>query len=92
MSTSEFLFSMKCTGHGETAEIVGEVAANVFQRAGCPTDQVASLVTELSAVVRPCTDRHEDVDIRFSAGGESCEVVVRVDDRELWRASRRIAS
>jgi len=83
---------MQCAGGGETVRIVGEVAATVFQRVGCRSDEVASLIHELNAVVQPCTDRHEDVSVRFRASGDSCEVVVRVDDRELWRASRRVSS
>jgi hypothetical protein len=89
VSTPEFEFAMKCAGHDGMVDIVRDVAANVFQRAGCPADEVAALVTELHAVVR-CVDRHEDVDVRFHAAGHSCEVVVKVDDRELWRSSRRV--
>jgi hypothetical protein len=90
VSTFEFVFAMRCAGPGGSGAIVGDVAANVFQRAGCRSDEVAALVTELNAVVKPCVDRHEDVDVRFHAAGHSCEVVVKVDDRELWRSSRRI--
>jgi hypothetical protein len=69
---------------------VSDVAASVFQNVGCDPDAVAEVIRDLNAAVLPGTDRGEPVDVQFRARGGSCEVIVRVDEREIWRTSRRI--
>jgi hypothetical protein len=81
---------MSFTGRDEFGPIVSDVAANVFQQAGCAPEAVAELVRDLKGAVVPCAGRADHVDVRFRTGDGSCEVIVSVDDREIWRTSRRI--
>jgi len=91
VSTPEFMFSMKFAGRDQNVAILSEVAANVFQTAGCPSGEVTSLVADLCVAVRQLgSDGHADVDVQFRGGAGSCDVVVRVDDRVLWHASSRV--
>jgi hypothetical protein len=88
--TADFLFSMRLTGEDQLGTIMGDLAANVFQQAGCPPDAVAELVRDLGGVVMPDARSRGHVDLQFRAAAGSCEVIVSVDDREVWRTSRRI--
>jgi hypothetical protein len=90
VSTPDFLFSMRFAGRDQVGPVLSDVAANVFQNAGCAPDAVAEVVRDLSAAVIPGAESGEHVDVQFRARAGSCEVVVRVDDREIWRTSRRI--
>jgi len=90
VSPLDFQFSMSFTGRDEFGPVVTDVAANVFQQAGCAPAAVAELVKDLESAVVPCASRDNHVDVRFRAGDGSCEVIVSVDDREIWRTSRRI--
>jgi len=90
VSSVGFHFSMSFAGRDEFGPIVSDVAANLFQQAGCAPEAVAEVVRELQGAVVPCAGRGNHVDVRFRAGDGSCEVIVSVDDREIWRASRRI--
>jgi len=90
VAAPDFLFSMRFAGRDQVGPILSEVAANVFQQVGCGPDEVAEVVRDLSGAVMPGADRGEQVDVQFRARAGSCEVVVSVDDREIWRTSRRI--
>jgi hypothetical protein len=90
VSTADFLFSMRLAGDDQVGPILGDVAANVFQQAGCAPDAVAELVRDLRGVVVPDARSRDHVDVHFRAAAGSCEVIVSVDDREVWRTSRRI--
>ena len=81
---------MRFAGRDQVGPVLGEVAANVFQQVGCDPGAVAELVRELSRAVVPGANGGEHVEVQFRAGAGSCEVIVRVDDREIWRASRRV--
>ena len=81
---------MRFAGRDQVGPILSDVAANVFQQVGCAPDAVAELVRDLSGAVMPGADRGEHVDVQFRARAGSCEVIVSVDDREIWRTSRRI--
>ena len=90
MSIPDFLFSMRFAGGDQAGPILSDVAANVLQQAGCGPDEVAEVVRDLSGAVLPGADRGEQVDVQFRARAGSCEVIVSVDDREIWRTLRRI--
>jgi hypothetical protein len=90
VSTADFLFSMRLTGQDQLGTIMGDLAANVFQQAGCAPDAVAELVRDLRGVDMPDASSRDHVDVQFRAAAGSCEVIVSVDDREVWRTSRRI--
>ena len=90
MSTPDFLFSMRLTGREQVGSILGDVAAHVFDHVGCAPETVAELVRDLSEAVMPGADRGEHVDVQFRARQGSCEVIVSVAGRELWRTTRRV--
>jgi hypothetical protein len=90
VSTPDFLFAMRFAGRDPIGPVLGEVAANVFQQVGCAPDAVAELVRDLGRAVVPGANGGEHVEVQFRGEAGSCEVIVRVDDREIWRMSRRI--
>jgi hypothetical protein len=90
VSTPDFLFALRFAGQDQVGPILSDVAANVFQQVGCAPDAVAELVRDLSRAVLRGTDRGEHVVVQFRAEAGLCEVIVRVDDREIWRTSRRM--
>jgi hypothetical protein len=90
VATPDFLFSMSFAGRDQIGPILSDVAANVFQHVGCAPDAVAEVVRDLSGAVMPGAEGGEHVDVQFQARAGSCEVIVYVDDREIWRTSRRI--
>ena len=86
----EFLFAMKLAGADAFDRVLGEVAATVFRQVGCAPAVVADLVTELNEVIIPGADHGAGFDVRFRAHAGTCEVIVLVRDREIWRTSREI--
>jgi hypothetical protein len=88
--TADFLFSMRFAGRDQIGPILSAVAANVFQSVGCAPAAVADVVRGLDAAVMPGTDDGRPVDVQFVAHAGSCEVIVTIENREIWRTSRRI--
>jgi hypothetical protein len=86
----EFLFAMKLAGRDAFEHVLGEVAATVFRQVGCAPAVVAALVAELNEAIRPGADDGAGFDVQFRAHAGSCEVIVFVRDREIWRTSRPI--
>jgi hypothetical protein len=86
----EFLFAMKLAGRDDFERVLGEVATTVFRQVGCAPAVVADLVAELNEAIMPGADEGAGFDVQFRAHGGSCEVIVLVRDREIWRTSRPI--
>ena len=86
----EFLFAMKLAGRDAFERVLGEVAATVFRQVGCAPAVVAALVAELNEAIMPGADDGAGFDVQFRARAGSCEVVVFVRGREIWRTSRPI--
>ena len=86
----EFLFALKLAGRDAFDRVLSEVAATVFRQVGCAPPMIADLVTELNAAIVPGADDGAGFDVQFRAHAGSCEVIVFVRDREIWRTSRPI--
>ena len=90
MPTPRFLFSMRLAGRDHGGRVMEDVAARVFRYVGWTSSAIDELVQALNAVVGPGAGSGEEVEVQFRARDGSCEVVVRFDNREVWRTSRRL--
>jgi hypothetical protein len=86
----DFQFLMRFAGRNQVGPILSDVAANVFQHVGCAPDAVAELVEDLGRAVAPGAQRGGHVEVQFRAHAGACEVIVCVDDHEVWRSARRV--
>jgi hypothetical protein len=84
---SDFVFAIRLAGRGTFDGVLEDVTASVFSQLGCSPVEVASLVTRLTAVVGSGVDGASQLDVQFRAHAGSCEVIVSVCNREIWRAS-----
>lgn len=91
MAGSEFLFVMRLSGREDFDHVLKEVAANVFRHLGCAAATVAELVEALNAAVAPVLFGGTELDVQFHAHPGSCDVIVVVRDREVWRTTRRLS-
>jgi hypothetical protein len=87
VSASDFVFAVRLAGREGFDNLIEEVTASVFTQLGFPATTVTGLVTQVRAVVTSGVDGASDLDVQFRAHGGSCEVIVSVRDREIWRAS-----
>lgn len=87
MSVSEFLFAVRLTGREPFDKVLGDVATNVFRHVGCTPSAVTQLVDQLNAVVTANLDGEPDVRVQFHGNPGSCEVIVLVANREVWRTT-----
>ena len=90
VAVSEFRFVIRLSGREPFDGVLEEVAANVFRHLGCASPVVTDLVAQLNAVVGPTLGGSEELDVQFHAYSGCCEVVVVVDDQEVWRMTRRL--
>jgi hypothetical protein len=86
----EFFFAMTLPERDTFDELIDEVTTTVFRHVGCGSAAIADMVQQLHAVVPPMAGDAAGLDVQFRARGGACEMVVRLRDRELWRASRPI--
>jgi hypothetical protein len=86
----EFLFKMRVEGPEQFNRLLDEVAATVFRQVGCAPETVTDLLDGLNAAVVPGADHGAGFDVQFRAHAGSFEVMVFVQDRAIWRASREI--
>ena len=88
MSVSEFLFAVRLTGREPFDKVLGDVATNVFRHVGCTASVVTELVEQLNAAITSNLDGGEpDVRVQFRGSPGSCEVIVLVANREVWRTT-----
>ncbi len=87
MSEPDFVFSVRLAGREPFDDVLGDLAATVLGQIGCSMPDVTVLVAQLSAAVRSRADGESEFDVQFRAHAGSCEVVVSVRDREIWRSS-----
>ena len=90
MGVSQFLFAVRLSGHGQFDSVLSELATNVLRQVGCPPPAVTELVEKLRAAVTPRLVDGVELDVQFHAHPDSCDIVVVVHDREVWRTTRRL--
>jgi len=81
---------MRFAGRDHVGALLNDLTANVFQNVGCGPGVIADVVRGLNDAVTPGATRGEQVDVQFRASGSVCEVIVSVDDTEIWRTSHSI--
>jgi hypothetical protein len=76
---------MRVAGRDRLDGMLGQVAETVFRHLGLSAETVADLTARLNALISADASGDSDVDLQFTAGSGSCEVVVSAGDREIWR-------
>jgi hypothetical protein len=84
----EFFFGLAVSG-GASREMLDDLVARVFERAGSSGDGVAALSEELQAAIAKAP-RDQPIDVRFSAEAGQLKVVVSSPAGDLWQTSRDI--
>jgi hypothetical protein len=87
VAASEFLFVVRLSGQSDFDHVLDAIAANVLRYLGCGSTVVSELVNELNVAIKPCLVGNVELDVRFQAHPDSCDVVVVVHDREIWRTT-----
>ena len=88
MVPSDFVFALAVSG-GASREMLRELVARVFERAGGSGDGVAALGDELHAAVAR-GQRDQIVDVRFSAESGRLRIVVSSQSVAIWQIARDI--
>ena len=83
--SSGFVFAMRVAGRDQLDGMLREVAETVFRHLGLPAQAVTDLTVQLHALILAHAAGDSDVDLLFTAGPGSCEMVVSAGDKEIWR-------